>query len=210
MRCPKCGYISFDQEETCANCSRNLQEFSGEIKGTGLKAEKASFLKPVIEDLDREISSAEDNGDEIEGEALAPGDFDLDENSGIEEENSIEFSLDEEEIQQADPEELEPEEYQFDFSETGSEEDAAFELVSESEDDITEEDSYPPEEPDFKLQLESDIMEEEPDEAGLEYDLENIDMSDLLIEGEENEGDEDEIEQEKKGHSPADLPDIEL
>ncbi|MGM0682139.1 MAG: hypothetical protein ACQES8_07955 [Thermodesulfobacteriota bacterium] len=223
MRCPKCGYISFDQEETCANCSRSLQEFSAEIKGTGLKVEKTSFLKSAIEDSGQEATRAEDYGDGIEGDDLVLEEFDLGENLETEEEDGFEFSLDEEEIQQAVPEEFEysdstegsvletEEEYQFDTSETGLEEETAFELVSESDADITgEEDSHPPEEPDFKLQLESDIMEEEPDEAGLEYDLENIDMSDLLIEGEENEEDEDEVERKKDGHSSADLPDIEL
>ena len=44
MRCPKCGYISFDHVETCLKCKKDI---SGkvEVEGTTYHAAAPSFLK---------------------------------------------------------------------------------------------------------------------------------------------------------------------
>jgi hypothetical protein len=34
MRCPKCGFISFDQLGTCKKCNKNISELTAEIEGT--------------------------------------------------------------------------------------------------------------------------------------------------------------------------------
>jgi hypothetical protein len=47
MRCPKCGYISFDQEETCGKCSASLAEISGRLTGTGVRVQEFFFLGSV-------------------------------------------------------------------------------------------------------------------------------------------------------------------
>ena len=47
MRCPKCGYISFDQEDTCGKCSASLAEISGRLAGTGVRVRESFFLASV-------------------------------------------------------------------------------------------------------------------------------------------------------------------
>lgn len=45
MRCPKCGYISFDHQETCNKCQKYIGDVVAEIKGTTFSAKAPSFLK---------------------------------------------------------------------------------------------------------------------------------------------------------------------
>ncbi|MFP3982734.1 MAG: hypothetical protein ACLFV2_03480 [Desulfurivibrionaceae bacterium] len=217
MRCPKCGYISFDQQKTCANCSRDLQEFMREFNGTGMKAEKTSFLDSLIADSGEQSVPGRNSEEGGEKEDPSQEEFYFDEVPAAGEEGTgIEFSLDEEEeeVEEKSTEDSAPGDQKtagedLDFGEVGSLEIGSEEAPAGDEDVPEEEEPLPPEEPDFKLQLESDIMEEEPDEEGLEYDLEDIDMSDLVIEGEEEEGAAD--QEKKKNESPLeDLSDIEL
>ncbi|MCK5322928.1 MAG: hypothetical protein KAJ45_02235 [Desulfobulbaceae bacterium] len=49
MRCPKCGYISFDHLISCSNCGKNLTETSGELKGTSVTSHTSFFLDSVFE-----------------------------------------------------------------------------------------------------------------------------------------------------------------
>jgi hypothetical protein len=45
MRCPKCGYISFDHQETCRKCNKNIGDTVTEINGTVCDALAPSFLQ---------------------------------------------------------------------------------------------------------------------------------------------------------------------
>jgi hypothetical protein len=45
MRCPKCGYISFDNQETCRKCNKNIGDTVAEINGTVCDALPPSFLQ---------------------------------------------------------------------------------------------------------------------------------------------------------------------
>lgn len=44
MRCPKCGYISFDHMETCLKCKKKIPA-GGEAEGTTYHASSPSFLR---------------------------------------------------------------------------------------------------------------------------------------------------------------------
>lgn len=44
MRCPKCGFISFDQLGTCKKCNKNISEITAEIEGTVFEAPAPLFL----------------------------------------------------------------------------------------------------------------------------------------------------------------------
>lgn len=44
MRCPKCGYISFDTFGTCKKCNREIGELLEELEGTVFEAAAPSFL----------------------------------------------------------------------------------------------------------------------------------------------------------------------
>lgn len=220
MRCPKCGYISFDLQETCANCSRDLQELTQEFKGTGMRVEKTSFLDSLLADSDEQSVPNQNSEEGVGKEAGTPEEFNFDEDVAVEEEDTgIEFSLDEEEVVEESSESPVSEDQEtagenLDFGEMESLEIDSEEAPASDEDVPEEEEPLPPEEPDLKLQLESDIMEEEPDEEGLEYDLEDIDMSDLVIEGgEEEDSDREEDDRKKEKSSDdslEDLSDIEL
>lgn len=45
MRCPKCGYISFDHLETCLNCSKDLSDSLSSVQGTTYHATPPMFLQ---------------------------------------------------------------------------------------------------------------------------------------------------------------------
>jgi hypothetical protein len=47
MRCPKCGFISFDHLATCLNCSKDISETATATRGTTYNAAPPMFLKFV-------------------------------------------------------------------------------------------------------------------------------------------------------------------
>lgn len=48
MRCPKCGYISFDQEDACSKCNSDLGEINSILSGTAVRVQQPSFLGSVL------------------------------------------------------------------------------------------------------------------------------------------------------------------
>ncbi len=69
MRCPKCGYISFDHLATCLNCSKDFSDSPSAARGTTYSTSAPLFLK-----FSRNAESVEDDAesepiqDELEGE----------------------------------------------------------------------------------------------------------------------------------------------
>jgi hypothetical protein len=45
MRCPKCGFISFDHLEKCLKCKKELKDVTGLVHGTVFKVQAPLFLK---------------------------------------------------------------------------------------------------------------------------------------------------------------------
>lgn len=45
MRCPKCGYISFDHLEICLKCNKDVSKVSDQVEGTTYQVEAPSFLR---------------------------------------------------------------------------------------------------------------------------------------------------------------------
>ncbi len=70
MRCPKCGYITFDHMETCLKCKKNITGTS-ESAGTTYHAEAPSFLR---------VPKRDDDVEEFETESFVEDD-DIDESS---------------------------------------------------------------------------------------------------------------------------------
>lgn len=60
MRCPKCGYISFDHVETCLKCNKDISG-STEAEGTTYQEAAPSFLKVSVgyDSVDESDSSSE-------------------------------------------------------------------------------------------------------------------------------------------------------
>ncbi len=48
MRCPKCGYISFDRQKSCGKCSNDLTAVAEQLQGTLSKAVPPFFLGAVL------------------------------------------------------------------------------------------------------------------------------------------------------------------
>jgi len=48
MRCPKCGYISFDRQKVCGKCSYDLTTLTEQLQGTASKAATPFFLGAVL------------------------------------------------------------------------------------------------------------------------------------------------------------------
>jgi hypothetical protein len=67
MRCPKCGYISFDNLDSCLKCSKNISDATRAFQGSTLKVNTPSFLKISVPDEDElQIEGAAEVGGEIE------------------------------------------------------------------------------------------------------------------------------------------------
>ena len=48
MRCPKCGYISFDRQRACGKCNNDLTAVAEQLQGTVGKAAAPFFLGAVL------------------------------------------------------------------------------------------------------------------------------------------------------------------
>ena len=67
MRCPKCGYISFDNLDSCLKCNKDISDLTQAFKGSTLKVETPSFLKISLSDgEEQQIEGAAEVGGEIE------------------------------------------------------------------------------------------------------------------------------------------------
>lgn len=76
MRCPKCGYISFDNLETCTKCRKNIAEVSQQLSGKVCKAETPVFLQFEVHESDTDNDTSVDplsEEEEIELDILADG-----------------------------------------------------------------------------------------------------------------------------------------
>lgn len=71
MRCPKCGYISFDDRESCGKCSRDLKEMADQLAGTVSRVAPPEFLAAA---LAAQAAPAEE--DDSAGFAVADAEFD--------------------------------------------------------------------------------------------------------------------------------------
>ncbi len=72
MRCPKCGFISFDHLEKCLKCNKELKDVAGLVHGTVFKVQAPAFLKIQTG------SETTQFGEDIEIIGGTPdGDFDL-------------------------------------------------------------------------------------------------------------------------------------
>ncbi|MBU4263175.1 MAG: hypothetical protein KKC76_15070 [Proteobacteria bacterium] len=120
MRCPKCGYISFDQEETCAKCDASLTEISRSLAGTAVRVHEPFFLASILgqagehgadEEVKFDLSVAESGSESdveiefIEDEEGIPrvdlSPFERHEEIVVEEESGISFDLPGEEAEEA-------------------------------------------------------------------------------------------------------------
>ena len=171
MRCPKCGFISFDHLASCAKCGRDISEVASELQGTSIKVEAPMFLSGALAALSESEESFEDQAMEADGDEGI--DFDMEMEADEEEagemtaaEEDVDFSFEKE------AEEFEVAE-EADIGLAEPEEAADFEIEAKAEEEPElekAEDSF--EELDFL----GGVDDEE--EGGLEFDLEDF-MEDI-------------------------------
>ncbi|MDD3618319.1 MAG: hypothetical protein RBR09_13210 [Desulfobulbaceae bacterium] len=107
MRCPKCGYISFDLIEKCVKCGKNINAASKQLQGTVGNVPPPAFLSPdyTEREAEREEQQVEHAGEQA---------FDL----GGEEEVFVDFTAGDEPAGEEEPtvEEPGPEEAVIDLA----------------------------------------------------------------------------------------------
>ncbi len=118
MRCPKCGYISFDHLEQCLKCKKSIKAVSDTLHGTVFHVDVPNFLtlskkrdeKPEGDealtetfeadedfvDEDLEVLVKDESASEIEMETAEDGDLDV-EDQGRAEKTPVEGNIDLEE-----------------------------------------------------------------------------------------------------------------
>ncbi len=60
MRCPKCGYITFDHLEICTKCRKEIAAVSEQLSGTVFKAEAPAFLQLTVRESGADTEVAVD------------------------------------------------------------------------------------------------------------------------------------------------------
>lgn len=68
MRCPKCSFISFDFQETCVKCGKNISAAAEELHGTVASMAPPAFLKFDFTEAEPEVEEAAAEGFEAEAE----------------------------------------------------------------------------------------------------------------------------------------------
>ncbi len=59
MRCPKCGYISFDHLDECRKCNKNIAAVSGSLYGTAYNVQPPTFLNLHPEESEEDFEEVE-------------------------------------------------------------------------------------------------------------------------------------------------------
>lgn len=166
MRCPKCGYISFDNVEKCLKCRKNIASASSHFQGSVMNVATPVFLKLVPDEEEVDEVEIPQEEAEIEEQDFEITDPDLDILMDEEEGSTAEIQL---ELEDEGLEEAALDQLGDDFSEIESfaEEDTAEEVAS----GLGELD---------EMKMEQAFADDEPEEGpSLEVPDELADISDL-------------------------------
>ncbi len=190
MRCPKCGFISFDHLTSCAKCGRDVSELAVELQGTSIKSEMPMFLSGALgafsgeeeetfeeQALDTEMEEGIDFDMEMEGEeevALEEEGADVDFSFEDEGEEEADISLVEAEAEEAAPMEAEAaEDVDLDLGaeEVEISEDEKADVLAAVAEEIEE---VKEEAASIFEELDLSGTDDEGEEGGLEFDLEDF------------------------------------
>jgi hypothetical protein len=166
MRCPKCGYISFDNVEKCLKCRKNITDASSKFQGSVLNVATPVFLKLVPDE--EEVDEVEIPQEEAE---IEEQDFEISD-------PELDILLDGEEGDTAEVQ-LEMEDDGLEQSALDQLNDDLSEIESFSEEDTAEETAPELGELD-DMEMEQAFAEDEPAEAlSMEMPDDLADISDL-------------------------------
>jgi len=178
MRCPKCGFISFDHLTSCAKCGKDIAEVASELQGTSIKLETPMFLSAALAGYGDREGSFEEISMETEVEE---GVVDISMETEVEE--GVDISMEDEPVEQEAPEmagaeadidfSFEEDEAQTDSSSFGEKVEEAGAPVAFDVDAEVEEEARP--KAAEKTLEDLDFMGvPDDDEGGLEFDLEDF------------------------------------
>lgn len=108
MRCPKCGYISFDNVEKCLKCKRNIANASKQFQGSVFNVATPVFLKLTADEEETEFGemAVGEFGDTAEEDFdIVDPDLDIlvgEDDEGSAETGDIQLSLEDEDDDGAD------------------------------------------------------------------------------------------------------------
>lgn len=77
MRCPKCGYITFDRLERCGKCAHDLVTVAAQLRGPMAKAAAPMFLGGLLRVGEGAVAEAEPVTFDLDEEALDLGEMGL-------------------------------------------------------------------------------------------------------------------------------------
>jgi hypothetical protein len=174
MRCPKCGFISFDHLASCSKCGRDISEVASELQGTSIKVETPMFLSGALAAFSESEESFEEHT--MEDDVAGGIDFNMEE-AAVEmdaAEEDVDFSFEEE----AEDFDVVAEEEGADISLAEAE---AEEAAGTAEDDVDIELEAEAEEEPASEEVEDTFEEldfmgvaDDEEEGGLEFDLEDF------------------------------------
>lgn len=72
MRCPKCGYISFDRQKSCGKCGNDLAATAEQLRGTTLRGAVPFFLGGLIAASADTLTIADAPQEELDVQGLDP------------------------------------------------------------------------------------------------------------------------------------------
>jgi hypothetical protein len=155
MRCPKCGYISYDHLTACAKCGRDVSELAAELQGTSIKTEAPMFLSGALGAFSGEEVefSFEEEGEEEADISLAEAE--AEEAATMEAGEDVDFDLGVEEAELPEEE----------MTETLAAEGAEAEEIEEAEEEETG---------GIFEELDLSGTVDDGEEGGLEFDLEDF------------------------------------
>ena len=205
MRCPKCGYISFDNVEKCLKCKKNISATAKLFQGSVLNVAAPVFLKQAIDDedvdldmdVDMEVGDLDDSDEDFD-----VSDPDLDILLADEDGSTAEVQLtldgdDDEELSELD--ELDGDFTEIEAFEEETQDDEVSLDLGMMEDDSVEE-AFAPEE--ASGELEQSVSMEIPEELA---DLSDLSPPDSTIDEQPAETVELEAEAEKELETEADF-----
>jgi len=177
MRCPKCGFISFDHLTSCTKCGKDIAEVASELQGTSIKLETPMFLSAALAGYGDREGSFEEISMETEVEEG------VDISMETEFEDGVDISMEDEPVEQEAPE-MAGTEADIDFSieEDEAKTDSSFfeEKVEEAgapvsfDVDAEVEEEARPKAAEKTLEDLDFMGVPDDDEGGLEFDLEDF------------------------------------
>ncbi len=195
MRCPKCGYISFDHLEKCRKCSKDITATSNSLFGSTYNLQAPNYLK-VHRQQDEESSELDELLDDQshavgDTEEYVDEDLDILIDDASDDGGEIRFADDEKtgpELAEDDEQE-EDREIEIDFNQFESAEEPEVNLFDIDTDEEEEARPMPPIDIPNELSDISDLappakelrMEDKPAERSTDATLSDLELEDLYI-----------------------------